>query len=154
MSNTNDENDTGAGRRKFLKGALAAGAGITFVGCRSADAPAAASSDTAGAALAARDPDTLQAEFPRPVMVNGKRMLTVDIHCHTEVDDVWPLIEGHEELHGENPYGPNPLSKATAVDVRLAAMDATGIDVQALSIAVGQYFHWADPDLAAKIVRV
>jgi aminocarboxymuconate-semialdehyde decarboxylase len=32
-------------------------------------------------------------------------------------------------------------------------MDATGIDVQALSIAVGQYFHWADPDLAAKIVR-
>lgn len=154
MSNTNDENDTGAGRRKFLKGALAAGAGITFVGCRSADVPAAASSDTAGAALAARDPDTLQAEFPRPVVVNGKRMLTVDIHCHTEVADVWPLIEGHEELHGENPYGPNPLSKATAVDVRLAAMDATGIDVQALSIAVGQYFHWADPDLAAKIVRV
>ena len=33
-------------------------------------------------------------------------------------------------------------------------MDASGIDVQALSISVGQYFHWADRDLAAQIVRV
>jgi len=154
MSDNNDNSDTGVDRRNFLTGALAAAAGVTFVGCQAADAPATVASDAASTALATRDPDTLQAEFPRPVVVNGKRMLTVDIHCHTEVADVWPLIEGREELHGDNPYGPNPLSKATAVDVRLAAMDATGIDVQALSIAVGQYFHWAEPDLAAQIVRV
>jgi aminocarboxymuconate-semialdehyde decarboxylase len=154
MSDANDKNNTGAGRRKFLKGTLAAGAGITFVGCQAADTPVAAPTDSASTALAERDPDTLQAAFPRPVVVNGKRMLTVDIHCHTEVADVWPLIEGQEELHGENPYGPNPLSEATDVDIRLASMDATGIDVQALSISVGQYFHWADHDLAEKIVRV
>ena len=147
MSKINDKKNSGASRRDFLKTSIAAGAGLTFVGC-SADRSVAAET------LAERDPDTLQSQFPRPVTVNGKRMLTVDIHCHTEVADVWPLIEGHEALGGRNPYGPNPLTKATDVDVRIESMDATGIDVQALSISVGQYFHWADRDLAAKIVRV
>lgn len=148
MSDIHDKKPSTAKRRDFLKGTLAAGAGLTFVGCSAVeDAPA-------DATIAARDPDTLQSDFPRPVVVNGTRMRTVDIHCHSEVADVWPLIEGHEALGGDNPYGPNPLSEANDVSVRLAAMDATGIDVQALSISVGQYFHWADRDLAAKIVRV
>jgi len=147
MKNADDKKRSGENRREFLKGALAAGAGITFVGCSSRHA-------AAEAGTVARDPDTLQSDFPRPVVVNGKRMLTVDIHAHSEVSDVWPLIEGHPALDGDNPYGPNPLTAATDVNVRLAAMDETGIDVQALSIAVGQYFHWADRDLAAKIVRL
>jgi len=159
MNDSNDEKKSGPNRREFLKAAATAGAGITFVGCTArTEAPAASQSAPAPAAsetaLAPRDPDTTQSLYPRPVVVNGKRMLTVDVHAHTEVADVWPLIEGHEELEGENPYGPNPLTRATGVDVRLAAMDASGIDVQALSISVGQYFHWADPDLAAKIVRL
>lgn len=149
MNDKTEERESVADRREFIKGAIAAGAGIAFVGCTAADAPAAA--DTAAAP---RDPDTLQSDVPRPVMVNGKRMLTVDIHCHSEVADVWPLIEGHEALGGDNPFGPNPLTRANDVTVRLADMDATGIDVQALSISVGQYFHWADRDLAAKIVQV
>ncbi len=150
MSEKNDKQDRSQGRREFLKGAVAAGAGITFVGCTAADTPA-VSDDSVDVA---RDPDTLQADFPRPVTVNGKRMLTVDVHCHSEVDDVWPLIEGHEALAGDNPFDPNPLTKAKDVSVRIADMDATGIDVQALSISVGQYFYWADRDLAAKIVQV
>ena len=151
MSDTVDKTNSGTNRRDFLKRALGAGAGITFVGCTAADAPADA---PVAAPLAARDPDTLQADFPRPVMINGERMLTVDIHAHSEVAAVWPLIEGHEALDGENPYGPNPLTRANDVSIRLADMDATGIDVQALSISVGQYFHWADRDLATQIVRV
>ena len=147
MSDTDDNTHSGASRRQFLKGAIATSAGITFVGCSAVNALA----DATGAA---RDPDTLQSDFPRPVVVNGKRMLTVDIHCHSEVSDVWPLIEGHEALGGENPYGPNPLTRANDVSVRLADMDATGIDMQALSISVGQYFHWADRDLAANIVQM
>jgi aminocarboxymuconate-semialdehyde decarboxylase len=147
MNDTDDKKQSGANRREFLKGAIVAGAGITFVGCSSEHASAAATQ-------VAKDPDTQAADFPRPVVVNGKRMLTVDIHAHTEVDAVWPLIDGHAALDGDNPYGPNPLSAATDVDVRLTAMDATGIDVQALSISVGQYFHWADRDLGAKIIRV
>ena len=147
MNDKTDKTYSGASRREFLKSALVTGAGITFVGCSAVDAPTEATP-------AARDPDTLENDFPRPVMVNGKRMLTVDIHCHSEVSEVWPLIEGHEALGGENPYGPNPLTRANDVSVRLADMDATGIDMQALSISVGQYFHWADRDLAANIVQV
>ncbi len=147
MNDKTDKTHSDASRRAFLKGALVAGAGITFVGCSAKNALPEATG-------AARDPDTLESDFPRPVEVNGKRMLTVDIHCHSEVSDVWPLIEGHEALDGENPYDPNPLTRANDVSVRLADMDATGIDMQALSISVGQYYHWADRDLAAKIVRV
>lgn len=134
-----------ASRREFIWATVAAGAGITFVGCALASTLAAQTS-------VAGDPDTLRADFPRPVVVNGKRMRTVDIHCHTEVAAVASLIEGHAALAGENPFKPNPLTRAREVSVRLADMDATGIDVQALSISVGQYFHWAEPDLAAKIV--
>ena len=147
MSDADDTRQSGSSRREFLKAALVAGAGISFVGCSSRHAEPETT-------LAARDPDTLQSDFPRPVLVNGKRMLTVDIHAHTQVAAVWPLIEGNPALNGDNPYGPNPLSAATDLGVRMVAMDATGIDVQALSISVGQYFHWADRDLAAKIIQV
>jgi len=144
---TNEKKPSATSRRAFLKGAIVAGAGISFVGCSSR-------TDTAAALQVAKNPDTLESDFPRPVVVNGTRMLTVDIHAHTEVADVWSLIEGHPALDGENPYDPNPLTAATDISVRLESMDATGIDVQALSISVGQYFHWADPDLAAKIIRL
>ncbi len=147
MKDADDNKQPDAKRRDFLKAAIATAAGITFVGCS-------ARHDVTETTAVARDPDTLQSDFPRPVVVNGKRMLTVDIHAHTEVTDVWPLIEGHQALNGENPYAPNPLTGATDVAVRLAAMDASGIDVQALSISVGQYFHWAEHDLAEKIIRV
>jgi aminocarboxymuconate-semialdehyde decarboxylase len=143
-----DESDNlplGVSRRGFIKTTVSAGAGITFVGCALGNALAAGMS-------VASDPDTLQADFPRPLVVNGKRMRTVDIHCHTEISAVAPLVAGHEALGGQDPYAKNPLTRARDVSVRLKDMDATGIDVQALSISVGQYFHWAEPDLAAKII--
>jgi len=147
MNDKRDKNPASTDRREFLKAAMTAGAGLTFVGCGVA-------ASNAGGIEVGRDPDTMQADFPRPVVVNGKRMRVIDIHAHSEVDDVWPLIEGRPELGGDNPYSPNPLTRASDVNVRLAAMDATGIDMQALSISVGQYFHWADRDLASQIVRL
>ena len=147
MSDKTNKTAAAGSRREFLKHTLATGAGIAFVSCSLTNALA----DTA---RVAKDPNTQQADFPRPVVVNGKRMLTIDVHAHTEVADVWPLIEGHKALAGENPYDPNPLSRATDVSVRIADMDATGIDMQALSISVGQYFHWAERDLAAKIIQL
>lgn len=144
MNNETGNSDPGTGRREFIKTAVA---GITFVGCALSDMASAATS-----LAVARDPDTLQADFPRPVVVNGKRMRVVDVHCHTEVSEVAPLVAGRKELGGMDPYRKNPLTRARDVSVRLKDMDATGIDVQALSISVGQYFHWAEPDLAAKIV--
>lgn len=134
-------------RRDFLKSAAAVGAGITFASCELMSR--AASAQTHG-----RDPDTLVSDTPRPVMVNGKRMLTIDIHCHSQVDAVGPLIEGREELGGRDPFGPNPLTRTTDVSARIADMDETGIDIQALSISVGQYYHWAERDLADRIVLI
>lgn len=149
MSDKPDNEADRSSRRDFVKAAVGAGLGITFVGCESIESDA-----TVTEALAARDPDTTRADFQRPVVVNGKRMRVVDIHAHSEVTDVWPLIEGHPALGGDNPYSPNPLTKASDINTRLAAMDETGIDIQALSIAVGQYFHWAERDLADKIIRL
>lgn len=134
-------------RRDFLKSAAAAGAGVTFSTCELVSGAAYAQSS-------ARDPDTLKSDIPLPVVVNGKRMLTIDIHCHTEVSGVWPLIEGREELGGRNPFAPNPLTRTTDLALRLEDMDAMGIDIQALSLNVGQYFYWAEPDLADKIVTL
>jgi len=43
---------------------------------------------------------------------------------------------------------------AAGTEERLAEMDATGIDVQALSPAPGQYHYWAEPELGRAVSRV
>ena len=44
--------------------------------------------------------------------------------------------------------------KMDDLEVRLADMDAMGVDVQALAIAVYQYYYWADAELGAKVSRL
>lgn len=44
--------------------------------------------------------------------------------------------------------------KMELLDVRLADMDKAGIDIQAVAIAVYQYYYWADPELGAKVSRL
>jgi aminocarboxymuconate-semialdehyde decarboxylase len=44
--------------------------------------------------------------------------------------------------------------KMDQLDVRLADMDAMGVDVQAVAIAVYQYYYWADAELGAKVSRM
>jgi len=93
----------------------------------------------------------------RAVMVGGKRMLTVDIHCHSYVHEVWPLIQDSEEIDYLLAVvnGPvRPKIDLPNLEYRLAQMDEQGIDVQAVSLHVGQYHHWADPDLAKQIVAI
>ncbi len=102
---------------------------------------------------------TAQAGEPsrRQVMVGEKRMLTVDIHCHSYVHDVWPLIEESEEIDYLRPLLDSPLRPKIDlpnVEYRLAQMDEQGIDIQAVSLHVGQYHHWADYDLAREIVAI
>ena len=40
--------------------------------------------------------------------------------------------------------------KMDSIDVRIADMDAMGVDIQALSLSPYQLFHWADTDLATR----
>ena len=129
-------------RRQFLQQSASV-AGISFVGCGLGSI-----SGCMENAQAAR----------REVSIDGKRIRTVDIHCHSYVHDVLPLIEDHSDLGYLASVVDNPILKnkldINNVDFRLQQMDEQGIDVQALSLHVGQYHHWAGPDLAAKIVAV
>lgn len=93
----------------------------------------------------------------------------VDIHAHMLVPAVEALVaerpERREELrqqaattgaesvaHNRTLFAGEYLPKLTDVDLRLAAMDAMGVDLQALSISPTQYYYWADQDLATAIV--
>jgi aminocarboxymuconate-semialdehyde decarboxylase len=79
----------------------------------------------------------------REVVVNGKRVKTVDVHAHCAVPAAMTLVNQPLEAQGL-------LMTDTAT--RLAAMDAQGIDVEALSI--NPYWYHADRDVAAELIRL
>lgn len=129
-------------RREFVK-SISAVAGISFIPCGLAG-------------MQGQDHGHGSAQR-REVVVNGKRMLTVDIHCHSYVHDVWPLISESDEIGYLRPLLESPVREKIElpnVDFRLAQMDQQGIDIQAVSLHVGQYHHWADYDLAGQIVTI
>ena len=122
------------------------GDGIEFVGCDliyQTDNPA-----------FAKDPTTTESHTHRPVTINGKRMLVIDMHAHSQVSDVWPLVEGRPELEGQNFFAQGPLKRVEDLTTRLMDMDRMGVDMEVLSISVEQYFYWAERELAAEIVRI
>jgi aminocarboxymuconate-semialdehyde decarboxylase len=79
----------------------------------------------------------------RPVVVNGKRVKTVDVHAHCAVPAANALVGRTLET--------NALLKED-IPTRLRAMDAQGIDVESLSI--NPYWYKADRDVAAKVIQV
>lgn len=129
-------------RRQFIKQATSA-AGISFVGC-----------GLGGLSACAEEAHGAR----REVSIGGKRIRTVDIHCHSYVHDVWPLIEDSGQIDYLMSVVENPILNKKidigSVDFRLQQMDEQGIDVQAVSLHVGQYHYWADRDLAAQIVSI
>ena len=99
------------------------------------------------------------------------RSLTVDLHCHSFVKEVEPLVKDRPEKQAEpglqrrfmgEPSAqynsqtmlPNAFPKLTSVEARLKDMDAMGVDVQVVSPTSVQHYYWADLDLAREIVRV
>ena len=118
-------------RRDFLQTTTGALAGLAFVGC-----------DLLRAA-----PARAQARR-REVVVNGKRVKTVDIHAHCAVPEALALL--NQKLAG--PGLRTDLDMATEVSLRLRTMDEQGIDIEALSINPNWYK--ADRDLAKQIVSI
>src|SRR5262245_55947190 len=111
-------------RREFAEGVASAVAGVAFVGC--------------GLASASR----AQAQARRrEVVVNGRRVKTIDVHAHCAVPEAMALM-GLK-------VAPATLLMAKASD-RLAAMDEQGIDVEALSI--NPYWYKADRDVARELI--
>src|SRR3982074_1926428 len=118
-------------RRNFLKGAAATG--IAFCNCGMRDAARA------------------QPRASRlPVKVNGKRVMTVDVHSHCyfretinlmgdAADKVLPPVKGVPEHF-------------IVIEQRLKEMDAMAIDMEVLSI--NPFWYGKDRDTAAQIVKV
>jgi aminocarboxymuconate-semialdehyde decarboxylase len=117
-----------------LMGSTPAG-GIAFTGCAmQSAAPAGGSQPHSQPHAHARR---------REVVVNGKRVKTVDIHAHCAVPAAMALIKHPLEA-------PGLLMADTST--RIAAMDAQGIDVEALSI--NPYWYRAERDVAAELIKV
>ena len=108
-------------------------AGIGFVGCNMMAAPAGSHGHQDGHAHPKR----------REVVVNGKRVKTIDVHAHCCVPKAMAVI-------GHPLEAPGLLMDDTSV--RLAAMDAQGIDVEALSI--NPFWYSAGRDEAAALIKI
>jgi len=118
-------------RREFLGDAAGTVAGIAFVGC-----------DLVSAA-----PAQAQARR-REVVVNGRRVKTVDVHAHCAVPEAMALM-------GMKVAGPPqqfPLLLVSQPAERIRAMDEQGIDVEALSI--NAYWYTADRDVATQLIKI
>ncbi len=112
-------------RRDFIKEAVGAAAGIAFTSCGLLDAAHA------------------QGEVKRrQVVVDGKRIKTVDVHAHCVIPEAMSLM-GMK-------FSPAHLA-ITAAD-RTRVMDAQGIDVEALSI--NPVWYKLERDLAEKVIQV
>jgi aminocarboxymuconate-semialdehyde decarboxylase len=79
----------------------------------------------------------------REVVVSGKRVKTVDVHAHCAVPAAMALMGRTLETEA---------LLMTKTQERLRAMDAQGIDVEALSI--NPYWYTADRDVAAKLIEI
>jgi aminocarboxymuconate-semialdehyde decarboxylase len=117
-------------RRNFLKGGVAAAAGVVFCSC--------------GMLHGASAQATRQ---KLPVMVGGKRVKTIDVHAHCVIPEASKLL------------GPAPVNTVRGGDEvvinmekRLAAMDSQAVDVEVLSINPNWYK--TDRELAGQVVKI
>ncbi len=79
----------------------------------------------------------------REVVVNGRRVKTVDVHAHCAVPEAMALMGRKIEATG---------LLWSRVQDRLRAMDEQGIDVEALSI--NPFWYEADRDVARDVIRI
>src|SRR6202048_4222903 len=113
-------------RRELLGRAAGTAAGLAFIGCA-----------MTGAAVA-----QAPASRRREVVVNGKRIRTIDVHAHCHVPEANALM-------GLKVQFPSLVVSPE----RIEAMDAQGIDLEALSINP-IFWYKAEPDLARQVVKL
>jgi aminocarboxymuconate-semialdehyde decarboxylase len=109
----------------MLRQAAGALAGLAFTGCGLAN-PASAQTP----------------ERRREVVVNGKRVRTVDVHAHCHVPEANALMGLKVQL-----------PSLVISPERIKVMDEQGIDIEALSINP-IFWYKAEPDLAGQVVKV
>ena len=107
--------------------------GLVFTGCHPLTATPAYAPAPAGG-----QPQTRR----REVVVNGRRVRTVDVHAHCGVPEAMALMN----------LTPAPSLLMTQPAERIRAMDEQGIDVEALSI--NAYWYTAERDVARRLVAI
>ena len=94
--------------------------------------------------------------------MSGQRV--IDIHCHRECPAAADMMKPEADRIGRAPLQVgNQLTKEVnkrqlaalrpkmdLIEVRIADMDAMGVDIQALSLSPYQLFHWAEGDLSVR----
>jgi predicted TIM-barrel fold metal-dependent hydrolase len=120
-------------RRDFLKQAGGA-AGIVFCGC------------AMHGAARAQQPGVVRL----PVMVNGKRVKTIDVHAHCHFREAIALMG--DEAPRVLPQTEGAQEHFIVIAERLKGMDAQAIDLAVLSI--NPFWYRKDRDTAAAIVKV
>jgi predicted TIM-barrel fold metal-dependent hydrolase len=121
-------------RRSFIKSASAAAAGIVFCGCGLLEA--AHAQQPSGRRLA--------------VVVNGKRIKTIDVHSHCHFREIASLLGDEASILTP----PIKESKEAFIEIedRFKAMDAQGVDIEVLSI--NPFWYGKDRDFAGQIVKI
>jgi len=110
-------------RREFFREAAGA-AGIVFTGCGLSNAA----------------PQSANAARRRQVVVGGRRVRTIDIHAHCAVPEAAALI--NRSVAGQD----------APLEDRLKAMDAQGIDMEALSI--NAFWYAAERDVVTQLIKI
>ena len=138
-------------RREFMKVVAGGVAGVSagaFLGGGSLMSAAYALPQNGGGAP---PPAAVPGGKRREVRVGGKRIKTVDAHCHVNVPDVAAILKGTplERAGGGGAGAGGPEGNMLGPN-RVALMDQEGIDVEAVSI--NAFWYGADRDLATKLI--
>jgi len=102
-----------------------------------------------------------------PVKIEKLGVRTVDIHCHLHVPEADALLKSVMDIKNEplmlhatdetrafqRQHTQDIMPRATDTALRLAEMDATGVDVQAVSTAPNHYAYWSAPELGREVAQ-
>lgn len=104
----------------------------------------------------------------KPTRVDKRDELVVDVHAHLMVPESAEMTRPHFKPEYEpRTFFSSPVTKEVNSEfyrlaeekysnpsVRLADMDAMGIDVQLVALTPFHYFYWADADLAPRVAAL
>ena len=130
-------------RRGLLRHGAGVVGGITLAGCNVLDT--ARRQSVADPIVA---PESWSA--PGPVLIDGRRVRTVDVHAHCYVSEALALLGA--DAGGVLPPVKGVKEHFIVVEDRLRAMDAMRIDTEILSI--NPFWYRRDRALSERIVRV
>ena len=129
-------------RRDFIRSVVGASAGVVFTGCSVCDAMA-----------AARPAQVGSGKKHKPAMVGGRRVKTIDVHCHVSVPEATELLKGTKiERRLGSGIALGGYDDAGLTPARIQTMDEMGMDVQAVSI--NSFWYSADQELSEKLIEL